>query len=192
MIAHSNRNQEELHLTPVTGIAQLRPQLHHIDAVDLLERQATRSAAGTSGSDAPVARPAAASRMLTMSQNQGGAASTGGDSGAGKTRELLSRAAEEDWSELKYHHEESSESHGAFNAHAFLPGRDRTKVVTSQWSKEQFLDRVGIKPSSGPAGRQRKSAKRGTSSKPRTSGQSQATAVAVSSGSSAGESDAEE
>ena len=90
---------EELHLSTVTGLVQMRPQFHHIDARAQLAkaRKATERVSNDSGR-------AVESRLITQR------AHTGDDEelNVEKTDTFMRNASAERWMRLKYHDEEVS------------------------------------------------------------------------------------
>lgn len=90
---------KELHLTKVTGVVQMRPQFHHLDAAVHAETARTRQDAD----DASGPRPAAQARAMTQTFKDSRDAD---DTEAMKAKNLLQVAQEEPWTKLEYYDED--------------------------------------------------------------------------------------
>ncbi|KAF2671697.1 hypothetical protein BT63DRAFT_452200 [Microthyrium microscopicum] len=125
----------ELHLSMVTGIVQMRPQFHHIDAKGQLakvkqvrERAAAEAAKGSE------------SRLITQR------AHTADDEELNieRTDKFLERAAMEKWSRLQFRDEDSDEAFSAYRESLFLQDTHGAKKLESPWDNEEFLDAISI------------------------------------------------
>ncbi|ROT42914.1 hypothetical protein SODALDRAFT_327080 [Sodiomyces alkalinus F11] len=121
----------ELHLTPVSNLVHLRPQLHHVDAVTYQERLSTNSsstkdgAAGGSGTGAGTG-PAKAIHM-TIKQ--------GGDNEVSTTETMLDRlraVQTEPWRQLRYTDENDEAAWDVYNESFILRHRDASKATTAE------------------------------------------------------------
>ncbi|KAI1202150.1 Sin-like protein conserved region-domain-containing protein [Nemania serpens] len=104
-----------LHLTPASALIQLRPQLHHIDAMSEQERASRREgAAAASGKDGvPATASSAGARAIHMSIKSA-------DSGDGELTtetmaDRLRTVQTEAWSRLQYEDDESAKAWNMFN-----------------------------------------------------------------------------
>ncbi|KAI0817583.1 Sin-like protein conserved region-domain-containing protein [Xylaria sp. FL0064] len=106
---------KHLHLTPASALIQLRPQLHHIDAMSEQERTSRREGAGAvTGKDAvPATASSAGARAIHMSIKS---ADTGGGELTTETMaDRLRTVQTEAWSRLQYEDDESAKSWNVFN-----------------------------------------------------------------------------
>jgi DNA-directed RNA polymerase III subunit RPC5 len=96
----TERLVEELHLSPITGVIQMRPQFHHLDAKAQLAkaRQARDRAAN---------EPARATESRIVQQSARTAADDE-ELNIAKTSAFLTNASEESWIPLDYHDEDVS------------------------------------------------------------------------------------
>ncbi|KAI0441186.1 Sin-like protein conserved region-domain-containing protein [Xylaria telfairii] len=106
---------DHLHLTPASALLQLRPQLHHIDAMAEQERASRREGAGAIGGKdgVPATASTAGARAIHMSIKSA-------DSGSGELTtetmaDRLRRVQTEAWSHLQYEDDESAKSWNVFN-----------------------------------------------------------------------------
>ncbi|GAB7362695.1 hypothetical protein MBLNU230_g3003t1 [Neophaeotheca triangularis] len=136
----------ELHLTSVTGTAQMRPQHHHLDAEDLRKKAAARQAAADPDA-APVERS-----ILPSFKTEGEASSTLNKGGALKPDEELRaglKAAEEEaWVPVEYIDEAQEEAFEAFYDKMFVKdvaGATEWKSSMDAWD---YLDGIS-KPRKG-------------------------------------------
>lgn len=89
--------QDELHLTKIEGIVQMRPQFHHLDAKTQVERNKARR-----DREAEVPRPMEQARAVQMINRAADADSFE----SGTTKELLQAAQDESWVTLQYYDED--------------------------------------------------------------------------------------
>ncbi|KAI1110825.1 Sin-like protein conserved region-domain-containing protein [Nemania sp. NC0429] len=104
-----------LHLTPASALIQLRPQLHHIDAMSEQERASRREGAGGVGAKdgVPATASSAGARAIHMSIKSA-------DSGDGELTtetmaDRLRTVQTEAWSRLQYEDDESAKAWNMFN-----------------------------------------------------------------------------
>lgn len=98
----ANPGPEELHLTKVTGLVQMRPQFHHLDAsshVESAARRREREAAEPPRDTQP--------RAVQMSVKQNDTDSPTGIT----TKDYLQAAQQEPWTKLRYHDEDVSHNY---------------------------------------------------------------------------------
>ncbi|KAH7134311.1 Sin-like protein conserved region-domain-containing protein [Dactylonectria macrodidyma] len=139
----------DLHLTPVSSLVHLRPQLHHIDAAAQLERQASAAA---SKEAAPTAGPARAIHMSVKATGEG-------DGVAVETMADRLRAVQsEHWRTLRYTDENEEAAWEVYNESLFLrptqgedaeaaadDGRQLEEAVPhfgTRWTDKQLLEAV--------------------------------------------------
>ncbi|KAI0863001.1 Sin-like protein conserved region-domain-containing protein [Xylaria cubensis] len=106
---------DHLHLTPASALIQLRPQLHHIDAMTEQERASRREGAGAVGSKdgVPATASTAGARAIHMSIKS--ADSGGGELTTETMADRLRTVQTEAWSRLQYEDDESAKSWNVFN-----------------------------------------------------------------------------
>lgn len=93
-------DKRELHLTALDGVVQMRPQFHHLDARDQVDRAERAKARQTSR--------AAAGEVLTSKDPQHVQTTyvDGEHSDLVTNRDLLGKAMREHWKRLRFHDEE--------------------------------------------------------------------------------------
>lgn len=130
---------EELHLTQVTGVCQMRPQFHHIDAraqiVKAAQAHKERKAAGETPRQAEA-------RVVGQSARATGA--DGEEINISGTSKFLTDAAEEPWTTLTYHDEDQEASYDSYAEKMFI---DKKKIETlprlaAGMGNEVFLDAI--------------------------------------------------
>ncbi|KAI1824014.1 Sin-like protein conserved region-domain-containing protein [Xylaria intraflava] len=106
---------DHLYLTPASALIQLRPQLHHIDAMAEQERASRREGVGAVGSKdgAPATASSAGARAIHMSIKS--ADSGGGELTTETMADRLRTVQTEPWSRLQYEDDESAKSWHVFN-----------------------------------------------------------------------------
>ncbi|KAI3328983.1 hypothetical protein HD806DRAFT_481284 [Xylariaceae sp. AK1471] len=106
---------DKLHLTPASSLIQLRPQLHHLDAMAEQERASRREGAGAGGGKdgAPATASSAGARAIHMSIKS--ADSGGGELTTETMADRLRTVQTEAWSKLKYEDEDSERAWTMFN-----------------------------------------------------------------------------
>ncbi|KAI1438042.1 Sin-like protein conserved region-domain-containing protein [Xylaria sp. CBS 124048] len=117
---------DQLYLTPATAQIQLRPQLHHVDAMAEQERTSRREGVGAVGAKdgAGATASSAGARAIHMSIKS--ADSGGGELTTETMADRLRTVQTEAWSRLQYEDDESARSWQVFNnnlvyRHAKLP-----------------------------------------------------------------------
>lgn len=106
---------DRLHLTPASALIQLRPQLHHIDAMSEQERASRREGAGPVGAKdgVPATASSAGARAIHMSIKS--ADSGGGELTTETMADRLRTVQTESWSRLQYEDDESAKAWNMFN-----------------------------------------------------------------------------
>ncbi|KAI0874448.1 Sin-like protein conserved region-domain-containing protein [Hypoxylon argillaceum] len=104
-----------LHLTPASALIQLRPQLHHIDAMSEQARASRHEGAGAVGGKdgVPATTSSAGARAIHMSIKS--ADSGGGELTTETMADRLRTVQTEAWSRLQYEDDESMNSWNVFN-----------------------------------------------------------------------------
>lgn len=130
----------ELHLTPLTGLVQLRPQFHHLDATTQVERNSVRRA---NHADAPprTLEP----RLVQMSAKAGGDPESAEAASGETTKAYLAAAQEETWVKLGYTDEDEEEAFTLYHEMLFL-GEDKEEARQTQlrasMSGDAWLDAI--------------------------------------------------
>ncbi|KAI1469971.1 Sin-like protein conserved region-domain-containing protein [Daldinia caldariorum] len=132
---------DQLHLTPVSSLIHLRPQLHHLDAYTEQERLSRPregmagpgAAAGSaskdaSGSGSATGAGAGAAKAIHMSIKSAGA-TEGGDLTVDTMIDRLRKVQVEPWSRLKYEDEDSDKAWHMFTNHLVYPSAPNPKSV---------------------------------------------------------------
>ncbi|KAI0514757.1 Sin-like protein conserved region-domain-containing protein [Xylaria bambusicola] len=126
---------DHLHLTPASALIQLRPQLHHIDAMNEQERASRREGAGAMGGKdgVPATTSSAGARAIHMSIKSA-------DSGSGELTtetmaDRLRTVQTEAWSSLQYEDDESAKSWAVFSNN--LVYRNAKKPAADQANDEE-------------------------------------------------------
>ncbi|KPM45368.1 hypothetical protein AK830_g1172 [Neonectria ditissima] len=138
---------KDLHLTPVSSLVHLRPQLHHIDAAIQLERQAAASAS----KEAAPTTGAGAARAIHMTVKATG----DGDVVAIETMADRLRAVQsEHWRTLRYTDENEEAAWEVYNESLFLrpekeddaendrPLDEAVPHFGARWTDQQLLEAV--------------------------------------------------
>lgn len=152
----------DLHLTPVSSLVHLRPQLHHIDAAAQLERQ---SAGGGAGKDAAPSAASAGPRAIHMTIKT----TADGDSVTTETiADRLRSIQGEPWRKMRYVDENDEAAWDAYNDSLFLKPtqaegdtappaagadekppvlEDVVPVLRTPWGETEYLESIfGKKP----------------------------------------------
>jgi len=130
----------ELHLTPLTGLVQLRPQFHHLDATTQVERNAVRR---TNHADGPprTLEP----RLVQMSAKTGGDPESAEGASGETTKAYLATAQEETWVKLGYTDEDEEEAFNLYQELLFL-GEDKAEArrtnLKASMSGDAWLDAI--------------------------------------------------
>lgn len=137
MIGAFKKNQ--LHLTPVDQVVQMRPQFHHIDAAAELDRQTRRA-------DAGAAAAAQGPRAIHMSIKAHGDDEEDTDTMA----ERIRAAQDEKWRKLNYVDEDSHTAWDMFTDELFVYGSaddddvspDKVPKLVSSMNNAEYLDAI--------------------------------------------------
>ncbi|OAL03859.1 hypothetical protein IQ06DRAFT_374902 [Phaeosphaeriaceae sp. SRC1lsM3a] len=133
---------DQLHLTRLNGLVQLRTQFHHIDAsaqLDAVSRRRDKE----SQEGAKVAEPKAFLPTVKKS---------GGDTSAELTQAFMKSTNQEMWHKLNYSDEDSTDAYNAYSERLFLPDVADAPKLHSKLNNDQFLDVISA-PSSGKGGK---------------------------------------
>ncbi|KAI9723998.1 MAG: hypothetical protein M1812_000716 [Candelaria pacifica] len=123
----------ELHLSRLDHIVQLRPQFPHIDALTDQEKSSARAQREIINPNRPT-EPRAV-QLVAKSADMD-------DMDMGETSKLLRAAQEEKWQRLKYHDEDSDESWAAYHQKLFLEDTQNAPKLTSNMSNTEYLDAI--------------------------------------------------
>ncbi|KAF4552124.1 Sin-like protein [Elsinoe fawcettii] len=132
---------KELHLTKVDGIAQMRPQFHHVDAVGHVEKANTAREPDES-------RPAQARGFTQTYKAAKEDAST-------RAKSLMQVAQEEKWTRMNFFDEDDGESYDAYNTKMFVKETGNAEKLYSSLNNEEYLDAISA-PRNDPSGRRKK------------------------------------
>ncbi|KAL9088959.1 MAG: hypothetical protein Q9165_006016 [Trypethelium subeluteriae] len=123
----------ELHLSQFSGVAQMRPQFHHIDAQWQLERNVSRRER-EAGEPPRHVEP----RAVQMSFKP-----TGDDAHQiGTTDTLLKAAQEEKWMTLKHHDESAPESWNVYEKGLHVQEVETAPELVSSMTNDEYLDAI--------------------------------------------------
>ncbi|KAJ4397942.1 hypothetical protein N0V91_010578 [Didymella pomorum] len=139
---------DQLHLTRLNGLVQLRTQFHHIDASAQLEAVARRREK-ESQEGAKLAEPKAFIPTVKKA---------GGDTAAELTQQFMKAANVEPWHKLAYSDEDSELAYDSYSERLFLPTTIDAPKLRSNLNNDQFLD-VMSAPSAGKGSKRRHLAK---------------------------------
>ncbi|KAI4744110.1 hypothetical protein E4T50_05503 [Aureobasidium sp. EXF-12298] len=152
----SDQNLDELHLTRVDGVVQMRPQFHHVDAITHAETAARRteaaegSGSGPSGAAAQAKQPQALALAQTYKDNRDVE-----NLEALRAKNLLLIAAEEKWTRLEYFDEDEEASYSTYHSRLFHSDTGSATPLKSQMKNEEYLDAISA-PRVDPSGRKKK------------------------------------
>ncbi|KAI9751823.1 MAG: hypothetical protein M1815_000902 [Lichina confinis] len=123
---------DQLHMTPIDSLAQLRPQFHHLDALVEQERAAAR----------PQRDPGAAGRVQEARAVQMTAKSADADDmDTAEVIKTLKAAQEENWKRLMYADEDTTEAWGAYEKLFTANAKDAPKLQSLVTCAE-YLDSI--------------------------------------------------
>ncbi|KAI0466400.1 Sin-like protein conserved region-domain-containing protein [Xylaria cf. heliscus] len=127
---------DHLHLTPASALIQLRPQLHHVDAMTEQERASRREGAGVVGNKdgVPATASAAGARAIHMSIKS--ADSGGGELTTETMADRLRTVQTEAWSRLQYEDDESAKSWNVFNNNLVYRSARKAGAAANQGQDE--------------------------------------------------------
>ncbi|EHK50317.1 hypothetical protein TRIATDRAFT_167641, partial [Trichoderma atroviride IMI 206040] len=118
---------KDLHLTPVSNLIHLRPQLHHLDATTQQDRQSSAAAAASSKEGGPA--PAAAARAIHMTIKTAADGTADGVSTETMADRLRS-VQTEPWRKMRYTDENEETAWEVYNDSLFLrPKADPTAAA---------------------------------------------------------------
>ncbi|KAH9881949.1 hypothetical protein J1614_001120 [Plenodomus biglobosus] len=129
---------DQLHLTRVDGLVQLRSQFHHIDAAAHLEAVARRREKESQEG----AKPAEPKAFLPTVKK------TGGDTAAEMTQAFMKQTNQEQWQTMNYHDEDSDTAFDSYNDRLFYANTAEAPVLRSSMNTEEFLDSISTPSSS--------------------------------------------
>ncbi|KAL1311188.1 hypothetical protein AAFC00_001383 [Neodothiora populina] len=135
----------ELHLTRLDGIVQMRPQFHNVDAVVHQETAARRSEA------ADERKPAQAMALAQTYKDNRDIDNLEGL----RAKNLLLLAQEEKWTKFNYFDEDEPESFEAYHERLFVPETESAAHLKSTLTNEAYLDAISA-PRIDPSGRKKK------------------------------------
>jgi DNA-directed RNA polymerase-3 subunit RPC5 len=146
---------DELHLTRVDGVVQMRPQFHHVDAITHAETAARRTEAAennssTATSTTAAKQPQALALAQTYKDNRDDE-----NLEALRAKNLLLIAAEEKWTRLEYFDEDEEASYETYHSRLFHGDTKEAKHLKSQMKNEEYLDAISA-PRVDPSGRKKK------------------------------------
>jgi hypothetical protein len=155
--SHLTKPPDELHLTRVDGVVQMRPQFHHVDAITHAETAARRTEAsetnpttGTSTTATTQKAPQALALAQTYKDNRDVE-----NLEALRAKNLLLIAAEEKWTRLEYFDEDEEASYETYHSRLFHGDVGGAKALKSQMKNEEYLDAISA-PRVDPSGRKKK------------------------------------
>ncbi|RAR08265.1 dna-directed rna polymerase iii complex subunit rpc37 [Stemphylium lycopersici] len=123
----------ELHLTRLNGVVQLRTQFHHIDASAQLEAvQRRREKESQEG--AKLAEPKAFLAQVKK---------TGGDTAAELTQAFMKSTNQEQWQRLNYFDENDERAFDSYHERLFIPDVASAPKLQAKIDNDDFLDNVG-------------------------------------------------
>lgn len=157
---------EDLHLTPVTSLVHVRPQLHHIDAINQLERHSNSKDASSASAAAGTSSAPRAIHMTIKTTTDGDVVAT--ETIADRLRSVQS----EPWRTLRHTDENEEAAWEIYNESLFLrpredattgEGGDETQLAGSvpefstKWGDQDLLEAVsGITKPKTPSSLQNK------------------------------------
>ncbi|KAF2645642.1 hypothetical protein P280DRAFT_388755 [Massarina eburnea CBS 473.64] len=141
--------KNELHLTKLKGLVQMRTQFHHIDAIAQLEA-ANRRREKEAQEGAKQAEPKAF--VATVKK-------AGGDTAAEITQAFMKATNAEKWQRLDYMDENSPQAFESFEERLFLPDTAAAAMLHSNMTNNQYLDAISA-PSAGRGLKKRPSNRR--------------------------------
>ncbi|KAF1948376.1 hypothetical protein CC80DRAFT_486253 [Byssothecium circinans] len=130
--------KNELHLTKLKGLVQMRTQFHHIDAIAQLEAANRRHNKEAQEG----AKPAEAKAFVATVKK------AGGDTAAEIMQGFMKATNAEKWQRLDYADEDSPQAFSTFEECLFLPETATAPVLHSNMTNSQYLDAISA-PSSG-------------------------------------------
>ncbi|TID26039.1 putative dna-directed rna polymerase iii complex subunit rpc37 [Venturia nashicola] len=131
--------EKELHLTQVTGVCQMRPQFHHIDARSQIVKAAQLHKAQRANGETP-----RQSEARVVGQSARATGPDGEEMNVSGTSKFLTDAAEEPWTTLTFHDEDQEESYGIYAEKLFIAKEklDSVPKLEAGMGNEMFLDAI--------------------------------------------------
>lgn len=142
----------QLHLTKVTGTAQMRPNFHHIDA----EEERARVAVSRAQADLAGAGPAPAQRTITQHIAHGKEQETAEI----RLQKALKRAQQEPWMQMDYVDEEKQTAYEEFERKLKVQDVANMPHLKSEMDNEAYLDAISTPRHESPTRRRKRPAKR--------------------------------
>ncbi|KAK1241173.1 hypothetical protein MKX08_001147 [Trichoderma sp. CBMAI-0020] len=134
---------KDLHLTPVSNLIHLRPQLHHLDATTQQDRQSSAAAAASSKEGGTA--PAAAARAIHMTIKTAADGTADGVSTETMADRLRS-VQTEPWRKMRYTDENEETAWEVYNDSLFLrPKPDSTVPAPEDHDLEELVPTLGNK-----------------------------------------------
>ncbi|KAF2083688.1 hypothetical protein K490DRAFT_69574 [Saccharata proteae CBS 121410] len=124
---------KELHLTKITGIVQMRPQFHHLDALRDVANAARRKE--KEANEAPRQGEPRAVQMTIKTEY-------GADSEEAKTKDFLRKAQEEKWTKLRFYDEDTDEAYNTYHEKLFVDDPENAAKLVSSMNNEEYLDAI--------------------------------------------------
>ncbi|KAF2838954.1 hypothetical protein M501DRAFT_1004809 [Patellaria atrata CBS 101060] len=137
----------ELHLTKVTGVVQMRPQFHHLDAVTHTENVSRRKDREQQGDGLRVNEPKSVNMTMKVAD--------GGDMEGVLLRQSLQSHYAEPWTRLRYHADTSAEAYGTYYEKLFVQDPPSAPILKSSVNNEEYLEAISA-PRNDPSGRVKK------------------------------------
>ena len=151
---------DQLHLTRVSGTAQMRPQFHHIDAETqrdklLSSRAATSADPGAGAANGDV-------RALNQRLREAPSANPKGDLEAreAEMEKALQDAREEAWTDLRFVDEDDDEAYEIWDDKMFVGQTESADRLKSVMDNDQYLDAISAPGRGSPTRRRRRSSKK--------------------------------
>jgi DNA-directed RNA polymerase-3 subunit RPC5 len=119
----------------VTGVVQMRPQFHHLDAKGQLARAKQTRERAANEREKPSESKLITQRAV-MAEDE--------EMNIKQTEDFLDKAAREHWTKLKYHDEDSEEAYNAYGNALFVKETTNSEQLVSPWNNDQFLDAISI------------------------------------------------
>ncbi|KAF2188283.1 hypothetical protein K469DRAFT_627806 [Zopfia rhizophila CBS 207.26] len=139
----------QLHLTRLTGIVQMRTQFNHLDATAYLETLARRREKESQEGVKP-SEP----RALIPTVKKGA-----GNTSVEKSQAFLQHAHEEKWTKLQYLDENMDEAYGMYHERLFVQDPGSSPKLHSSMNNDRYLEAISA-PSSDKSGKRKPLTKR--------------------------------
>jgi DNA-directed RNA polymerase-3 subunit RPC5 len=135
---------DELHFTEITGIAQMRPQFHHIDAqAQITKTTLSRATTSTSASGAkPKTLRDQQPQTAALATQRGKDTETQVPTSYEATDNFLNAAADENWTRLGYRDEEEPEAFALFDETMIVRDVEGAKLLQADWGTARYLKEI--------------------------------------------------